>query len=200
MPTRYKAADKRTGVAVRRASAEFQNLRLRFRPDHLNVVLLKKYTKAMYARLEKADREMMIAIAMATYDDLDREGAAEVVDGVLSAYDPVTGYVYHREVIRKRDRLVESMAAAQDRAAMQEAISRAQRLWVAQMKQFADEVVDAAMIKSYRDAGIGRVRWVTVPDAKRCTRCAELDGEEFSIDDIPSKPHRHCRCYVVPVE
>lgn len=200
MPTRYKAADKRTGKIVRMAAAEFHNLSLRFRVDHLNVVSLRRYAKSMYARLEKSDRDMLIAVAMAVYDDLSKSDAAKLVDGVLSAYDPVTEYVYTREVGRKRDRLVESMVAARDRHSLSEAIARAQRLWVAQTKQYADNVVDAAMIKSYRDAGVKKVRWVSVEDAKRCEVCADLDGKIFSINDIPSKQHRNCRCYVVPVE
>ena len=61
--------------------------------------------------------------------------------------------------------------------------------------------LDALMsIEINRDAGVKKVRWVSVEDARRCKACADLDGKIFSINDIPSKQHRNCRCYVVPVE
>ena len=199
MPNRYDAADRRTGKLIRQHEAEFQNLRLRFPLDHLNVVLLKRYAKAMYKRMDKRNRETYLAIAMAAYAGMSQAAAEKLVDRVLSAYDPVTGYVYDREVGRKRDRLVESMAAAQSRSALREANGRANRLWMAQVKQFADEIVDGAVLDSYRDAGVHRVRWVTIPDEQRCAHCAKLNDREFSIDSIPAKPHPKCRCYVVPV-
>lgn len=200
MPTRYKAADRRAGKLERQHAAEFQNLRLRFPLDHLNMTSLKRYAKTMFERMEKRNFDVYVAIAMEVYDELTQAEAEKLVKRVLSAYDPVTGYVYTREVSRKRERTVEGMAAARDRAALRESIARSQRLWAAQSKQFADEVVDAAMIESYRDAGIERVRWVTIPDERRCKYCRALDGKEFPIDEIPPKPHPKCRCYVLPVE
>ncbi len=200
MPTRYEAADRRTGKLIRQHAAEFQNLRLRFPLDHLNVTALKRYAKTMFSRMERRNLDAYIAIAMEIYDSLTKAEAERLVKRVLSAYDPVSGYVYTREASRKRERTVEGMISARDRASLRESIARSQRLWVAQTKQFADEVVDTAMIESYRDAGIRRMRWITVPDERRCGKCLALDRREFPINDIPAKPHPHCRCYVEPVE
>ncbi len=200
MPNRYKAADRACVKLERQIAAEFQNLRLRFPFDHLNVASLRRYAKTMYERMEKRNFDAYVLIAMAVYDDMSRDEAERLVSRVLSAYDPVTGYVYTREIPRKRDRAAEGMVAAADRASLREASARAQRLWVAQTKQFADEVTDEAMLESYRDAGVTRVRWVSVEDKARCGKCRDLDGKEFPIDEIPPKQHPHCRCYVVPVE
>lgn len=200
MPTRYKAADRACAKLERQIAAEFQNLRLRFPLDHLNVAGLRKYTKTMYDRMEKRNFDAYVLIAMTVYADMNVAEAERLVERVLSDYDPVTGYVYTREIPRKRDRAAEGMIAAADRASLREAAARAQRLWVAQTKQFADEVTDEAMLESYRDAGVTRVRWVSVEDEVRCGKCLMLDGKEFPIDEIPPKQHPHCRCYVVPVE
>lgn len=199
MPQRYEAADRACAKLERQIAAEFQNLRLRFPFDHLNVATLRRSVKAMYDRMEKRNFEAYVLIALAVYADMSRAEAERLVRRVLSAYDPVTGYVYTREIPRKRDRAAEGMLSAADRASLREAAARAQRLWVAQTKQFADEVTDAAMLASYRDAGVTRVRWVTVEDEARCEHCARLHGRIFKLNDIPAKPHPHCRCYVVPV-
>ena len=200
MPTRYEAADRRTGKLIRQNRAEFHNLRLRFPFDYLNVAGVKREVKAMYGRMEKRNRAVYIDIAMAVYADLSESEAAALVDGVLSAYDPVTGYVYTREISRKRDRTAEGMLAAASRSALSASVERSRRLWETQSLQFADEVVDAAMLRKFRDAGVTRVKWISVEDESRCGRCADLHGRIFKIDEIPAKQHLHCRCYVVPVE
>ena len=200
MPNRYKAADRACAKLEKQIAAEFQNLRLRFPFDHLNIASFRRYVKNMYDRMEKRNYDAYVLIALAVYEDMSIAEAKRLVDRILGAYDPVPGYVYTREIPRNRDRAAEGMIAAADRASLRESAARAQRLWVAQTKQFADEVTDAAMLESYIDAGVKRVRWVSVEDEVRCGKCRSLDGKEFPIDEIPPKQHPHCRCYVVPVE
>jgi SPP1 gp7 family putative phage head morphogenesis protein len=159
----------------------------------------------MYRRLKDKNLAMFILIAQEVYETLlgeklGKKQAEKIVNAKLREYNSVTEYVYEKEADRKRDRASEAARAADTRSQLREGLNRAQRLWVAQMKQYADDIVDATMLKAYRDAGIKRVRWQTQPDERTCKHCAELHNREFPIDDIPEKPHRGCRCYLLPVE
>lgn len=196
----YRSIDKRMAKVERQIALEFHNLRLRFALDHLNVTSLRRAVREMYSRMDKRNRAAYIAEYMAMYDDASEEEAKKTVKRMLGGYNSVTEFVYTKETLRKAERTVEAMVSAGSRSQMREGIDRAQRLWVAQSKQYADIVVDEAMIASYKRDGIKRVVWVTQEDERRCAHCRSLDGREFPINDIPPKPHRNCRCYVLPVE
>jgi SPP1 gp7 family putative phage head morphogenesis protein len=196
----YRSIDKRMAKVERQIALEFHNLRLRFAFDHLNVTSLRRAVREMYSRMDKRNRAAYIAEYMAMYDDASEEEAKKAVKRMLGGYNSVTEFVYAKETLRKAERTVEAMMSAGSRSQMREGIDRAQRLWVAQSKQYADIVVDEAMIASYKRDGIKRVVWITQEDERRCAHCRSLDGREFPIDDIPPKPHRNCRCYVLPVE
>ena len=79
MPTRYKAADRACAKLERQIAAEFQNLRLRFPLDHLNVAGLRKYTKTMYDRMEKRNFDAYVLIAMTVYADMNVAEAERLV-------------------------------------------------------------------------------------------------------------------------
>jgi SPP1 gp7 family putative phage head morphogenesis protein len=200
----YQSADKlskRLELAIR---AEFHNVAV-YPFDELNRAAVQRRVKAMYRRLKDKNLAMFILIAEEVYETLlgeklGKKQAEKIVNAKLREYNSVTEYVYEKEADRKRDRASEAARAADTRSQLREVLNRAQRLWVAQMKQYADDIVDATMLKAYRDAGIKRVRWQTQPDERTCKHCAELHNREFPIDDIPEKPHRGCRCYLLPVE
>lgn len=167
--------------------------------DELNVI---KASDALYERLAKANEEAFLKLARARYKDITGEEAGNEVSIewlllFLATYNPVTEFVYENEVERKRDRFVEAMVASPNKLA---AIKRATSLWLRQTEQYLVLVEDAAVLKGYIRNGVKRVRWYTRVDERRCPECKSMHGKVYSIKKVPPKPHRNCRCYLVPVE
>lgn len=147
----------------------------------------------------------------------ERTRAAEVitsawVSAFLEKSNPVTGFIFDNEVERKKQRLIEALASSPNPI---REIDNAKRYWTAQSTQYADDITDAAMLEGYKDvpllpeasedsssgrpAGIKYVRWVTEEDGKVCPVCAARHGRIYPIDEVPPKPHYHCRCWVEPL-
>ncbi len=122
---------------------------------------------------------------------------AVFIAALLLAYNPVTKYVYENELERKRARFAESLIASETPA---EEIALAQRLVAGMNAQFMDDVTFEAMLQAFRDSGVTRVRWVTSPDDRRCKQCASRHMKIYSINNVPAKPHIHCRCWIEEVE
>lgn len=167
--------------------------------DELNVI---KASKTLYTKLEKANEEAFLELARARYEDITGEKAEEEISLewlllFLLAYNPVTEFVYMNEVTRKRDRFAESMISGANKLA---AIHRAMSLWLRQTEQYLILIEDAAALAGYIANGVERVRWHTVPDERRCPECKSMHGNVYDIDKVPPKPHRFCRCYLIPVE
>ena len=60
--------------------------------------------------------------------------------------------------------------------------------------------LNAAAKDRYNGAGIERVQWLAAADERECPDCADLDGQEFDIDEAPDCPlHPSCRCCLAPV-
>jgi SPP1 gp7 family putative phage head morphogenesis protein len=116
---------------------------------------------------------------------------------LVLAYNPVTKYVFKNEIDRKRARFAESMLASTTPA---EEIALAKRLLAATNAQFMDDVTFNSLVEAYSDNGTEKVRWVTHPDDRRCSKCKAMHGKIYPIDKIPAKPHIHCRCWVEEVE
>lgn len=105
-------------------------------------------------------------------------------------------YIYSNEVLRKRDRLEEALLTGEDNyTEMRKALS----YWHSMTAQYADNITDMAVLKSFKDAGVKKVKWVTQEDEKVCGKCEPKDGNVYSIDSVPPKEHWRCRCYFVPV-
>ena len=140
-------------------------------------------------RLRQKDR----VIAMLRGHIMDK---SEILD-MLEETDPVTLYVFLTEADRKKQRLIEAMAAAQDKS---HEIDKALRLWTVQVAQYADNTVFNARMQAFRDAGIERVRWITQHDERVCKKCDKLDGHIFRIEDVPPPQHWGCRCILRVVD
>lgn len=121
---------------------------------------------------------------------------AEWVLEMLEEPDPVTLYIFLTEADRKKQRLIETLAAAQNKNAE---IDKALRYWTMQVGQYADNTVYRARLEAFRQAGVERVRWVTQEDNRVCTDCEPLNGQVFAIEDAPPPQHYGCRCELWPV-
>lgn len=128
--------------------------------------------------------------------------ADEMVKKVLSEYNPVTGYLYERELQRKQERLAEGMITAKrnnDRSFYRDNLRTNANLLYTQSKQYADDVADQTVIEVWKRVGIKKIQWITERDDRVCSECRPLDGKIFDIDKVPPKPHYNCRCTKKPI-
>lgn len=165
--------------------------------DELNVL---QASREMYSTLDNANRTAFLQLARARYADVTGEEDDEKISlawllVILLGYNPVTEYIYENEVARKRERFAESMIASANKLAM---IRRAMSLWTGQTEQYLVLIEDAAVLEAYKALGVKRVRWVTQEDEKTCETCSPRNDQIYDIDKVPPKPHRNCRCYLVP--
>ena len=140
----------------------------------------------------------------------DKAITKEWVDDILTQTDFVTLYRFDTETERKADRLIESIAVADDVSGRGDArrnivinrdaqIDQALKLWVNQLAQYAINMTDYAVLNAFSDAGIEEAEWVTEDDEKTCSVCKSLDGNVYRLENFPSKPHPRCRCSARPV-
>jgi hypothetical protein len=144
-----------------------------------------RLVKSVYDSYRESEEAMPVSEALA------------MVVAMLGAYNPVTKYVYENELDRKRARFAEGVISSDTPA---EEVALAKRLLAAMNKQFADDATFDAVVKAYTDDGVKRVRWITAVDDRRCKECKARHHKIYNIDNIPPKPHLHCRCYVEKVD
>ena len=196
MSNPYTLADKVIAYLTKRYIKLFGKVRgMAF--DEMNVISV---SHEIYDTALVETKREMVRLSKKVYekykeaDNFDSEG---FVLALMLAYDPTTKYIYQNEVDRKRARFVEGVLSSDF---PMEEVKASQRLWIAMNKVFADEVTFQTMIKAYKDSGVKRVRWVTSPDERRCPVCGAMHGKVYHIDNVPSKPHRNCRCWVEVVD
>lgn len=129
------------------------------------------------------------------YDEIYELAELYLID-LLSEPNEVTKYTYDTEVLRKRDRAIESVNATQGIQFKQAEINKALRYWTMQTGFYMDIVCEDAHKQALRDMGVKRVKWYALEDDKVCNECEQLAGKEFNIDEIPFAPHPRCRCHV----
>ena len=181
--------------------------------DEVNVLGIKKHVAKLYKNAYKAIKKEFVAILMPLYEEIYDEALALGFDGDMEdldeawveeffdEYNPVTQYVFSRELPRKQSRLFESLVATRDSsdAVRMQSYQTAENVLTRQVKQYAIDLEDAVTMAVYKAVGVKRVRWVAEHDRKTCGVCNELDGEVFALADAPPKQHINCRCYLVPV-
>ena len=173
--------------------------------DELNVVNTRRVTEAMFDRMLAENSSVYMKAAKKAYRDAGGNESidAKFVEGVLVAYNLVTGYLYGKEAERKRLRLNEQILTAReyaDRDMLRDGLRTSANLWYTQTVQYGVDIVDAATLKAYKDRGIEYVKWVSQDDGKECAECKARNGKVFRITEVPAKSHYGCRCYLKPTE
>lgn len=184
--------------------------------DELNVVNTKKVTKEMFDRLTDENEKAYKKVAVDAYGKAKKKAAdaghtekenseidAAWLTSVLLAYNFVTGYLYDREVERKRLRLNEQILTARefdDRQTFNDSLRRTANLWWTQTLQYGVTVVDEAVLQAYKDMGVEAVRWKAHIDRRTCKVCRDRHDKIYKILEVPRKTHYNCRCYLEPVE
>jgi len=182
--------------------------------DELNVINTRKTTQAMYDKFVSDNEVMYLKVAKDAYKKAVKTAKAEgysgketevdvgFLEGVLTGYNLVTGYLYSKETDRKRLRLNEQILTAREYSngtMFQESLRRAANLWWTQTTQYGISMVDEATLKGFKDMGVKDVRWIAADDEKTCPTCGARDNKVYRLSKVPPKPHYGCRCYVVPV-
>lgn len=210
----YRHLDLLLEAEKKRIRAEFNHLSVTGF-DELNVVSTRKTTQEIYDRFVSDNEKMYLKAAKDSYKKAVKaareEGFAgeetevngDFIAGMLAGYNLVTGYLYNKEVERKRLRLNEQILTAKEysnRAMYQESLRKAANLWYTQTVQYGISAVDEATVKGFKDMGVKEVRWIAADDEKTCETCGARDNKIYRLNKIPPKPHYGCRCYVVPVK
>lgn len=165
--------------------------------DELNVL---EVTRALYQDLARDNQEIFLELAQERYQEAEPHGK-EPPDlawllALLAAYNAVTKVIYDNDVDRKRQYTAEGINSS---TAKVTEFRRGLHYWADLTSTYAEIVTDESTLKAYRDAGVRRVRWVTAGDEKVCETCRERNGKVYSINAIPPKPHRRCRCIFQPI-
>ena len=165
--------------------------------DELNVL---EVTRTLYQDLAHDNQEIFLELAQERYQEAEPHGE-EPPDlawllALLAAYNAVTKVIYDNDVDRKRQYTAEGINSS---TAKVTEFRRGLHYWADLTAAYGDIVTDESTLKAYRDAGVKKVRWVTAGDEKVCETCRERNGKIYSINSIPPKPHRRCRCVYEPM-
>lgn len=200
-------ADRALMVIYNNMAREFQNLSTTLGFDELNVMETRRTVNAMYARMNQIILNSYADVAGKAYRDADDEVGVDddfnpvaFVASIMSAYNPVSDFVYTREWTRKRDRLFESIIATErGNQEMRQNLKRGLDVLANQVRQYADMVTINARIRAFERAGVEYGRWVAEDDGKTCSVCRERNGTVYRLDELPIMPaHWHCRCQIEP--
>ena len=199
MPTEeqkwYRLADRTTELLNRKATKRFEDAKneaARHGFDELNVL---EVTRTLYQDLQTDNQTAFLELAQERYQEAEPHGE-EPPDlawllALLAAYNAVTKVIYDNDVDRKRQYTAEGINSS---TAKVTEFRRGLHYWADLTATYSDIVTDESTLKAYRDAGVKKVRWVTAGDEKVCETCRERNGKVYSINSIPPKPHRRCRC------
>ena len=201
----YDTADRAIKAINRYNLRLFSRMKMA-RWDRLNVI---GQIRDLYRDVSAFAKAQFIQVARDAYwralmeCDIGREEARrrarEEIDEIWIEFllinpNELTLYIFDDEVDRKRERLVEAVAVAENKA---EQIDKALKLLTRQLAQYVDIMVSAARFQAFEDAGVDEVVWVTQRDERVCKDCGPLDGQVFQIDEAPNCPlHYQCRCHL----
>ena len=197
--TWYRLADQAVELLNRRATKRFEDAKDEAAQNSFDELSVLSITRTLYDQLEQDNQEIYLELAQERYQEAEPHGE-EPPDlawllALLAAYNAVTKVIYDNDVDRKRQYTAEGINSS---TAKVTEFRRGLHYWADLTSNYADIVTDESTLKAYRDAGVKKVRWVTVGDERVCETCRERNGKIYSINAIPPK-HRRCRCVFEPV-
>lgn len=204
----FDYADKLIKDLNRRNLRMFDNLKL-LPFDELNVL---RTVKSVYKRSAELAKKRYLMIALDAYIEgymlamhcsrkvAEKKASESITEDfileMLDDYDPVTLYKFELEMERKAERLAEALLASEMESSE---VDKALKYWTLQETHYADKSVVEGALKSYKDAGVKKVRWITQKDSKVCADCRKNDGKVFPVGNVPWPEHYRCRCLLVPI-
>ena len=194
---------------TRKISRQFRHNRLALF-DEMNIAGIKKHIRKLYRDVYKIIKNEFVAVLNPLYQEIYDEALALGFDGDLrdldeawieeffDEYNPVTKYVFKSELERKESRLFEALVAS--KIDKMQSYKTAESLLLRQIKQYLVDLEDKVTITVYKAVGVEKVVWNAEQDHKTCGVCSEMDGQIFSLEDMPTKQHYNCRCWITPVK
>ena len=197
----YRTTDRAVELLNSRAVKRFEDAKdeaAQHGFDQLNVL---EVTRTLYQDLQADNQSVFLELAQERYQEAEPHGE-EPPDlawllALLAAYNAVTKVIYDNDVDRKRQYTAEGINSS---TAKVTEFRRGLHYWADLTATYSDIVTDESTLKAYRDSGVKKVRWVTAGDERVCETCRERNGNVYSINAIPPKPHRRCRCVYQPVK
>lgn len=190
----YDYLDQVLSEAIPATRSVFQQAKqARIAVDELNIV---GQTKRIYEKINDIAANAFREIAEWYYESEPHgDGMFEYlwVKDLLSTPSQTAKYAWDAEMLRKRDRLTESLLAT---GRNQKEYTTAMRLYIRMLGWFGIEVADEAIRRAREDDGVTHVMWVSEGDSRVCDHCDELDGQIFLLRAVPPKPHPGCRCHL----
>ena len=157
-------------------------------------------TRTLYDQMRKDNQDVFLELAQERYQEAEPHGEKPPdlawLLALLAAYNAVTKVIYDNDVDRKRQYTAEGINSS---TAKVTEFRRGLHYWADLTATYGDIVTVESTLKAYRDARVKKVRWVTAGDEKVCETCRERNGKIYSINSIPPKPHRRCRCVYEPM-
>ena len=195
----YNLADKAIELLNKRATKRFEDAKDEAAKDGFDELSVLEVTRTLYQDLARDNQEIFLELAQERYQEAEPHGE-EPPDlawllALLAAYNAVTKVIYDNDVDRKRQYTAEGINSS---TAKVTEFRRGLHYWADLTATYSDIVTDESTLKAYRDAGVKKVRWVTVGDERVCETCRERNGNVYPINSIPPK-HRRCRCHYLPV-
>lgn len=205
----YEYADKAYDYLLTYIVKEFNKLKSKIMSfDEVNILSevnvtygnLKKITYEKFMELVSAQYEKYFLNGDASYEGINEEWLYEL----LTEVDEVTKYSYSNELDRTRQRCFEGLIAVTSlenatKSGVEEIISTSMKHYSRMLRQETITLANESAVKAMIDEGDDRVKWITQKDGNVCDKCKKKNGKIYSINKIPSKPHRGCRCSLEPI-
>ena len=211
-PAPYRLADKAIAYLNKKTVSRFEKAKRTFQLDNFDELTVFRGCEKLYAALLRDNEDQFRDLCAKRYQEMymylrhswpDRDDLDDLVEmylaGLLTEPNELTHYAYDAESLRKRDRAVESVNAAQSKSDKDLQFEKAMRYWSQQTGFYIDIIADDMAIKAMKDCGVTKVRWHTQGDEKVCDECHDRNNQVYPIDEVPTKPHLRCRCWLEPV-
>lgn len=132
------------------------------------------------------------------------------VDSVTEAVaELVPGYVkdWEKEIVASTTERVSAMVKAYEVGVydLDEMMDRVDKLFDPERAELiavteTTRIFDVVNQIVNAEAGVEKVRFLTVRDPWVCPECAQYDNQVFDVDELPEIPvHPNCRCFAAPV-
>ena len=189
----YEYTDRVIAYVDKQLIQWFSRLKSLVSFDELNVL---QEVNAVYRDIGEMVRRVFLRLANQVYRENLQERTyhsltEQWLDDLLTAYDPVSKYVFAHEWDRKRARLIEAIIASDTKTKEIEAALRSLSFMC---RIYAVRITDEAVLQAFEDMEEELVRWVSEHDERTCTICYQRDGKVYKIEFLPPKPHPNCRC------
>lgn len=203
----YSYMDKRLSILKKKIRELYVRFQKGANFDELND--LSDDTKLLYTKvLEEIEKELL-KIAKNKYKEYvlvyDEEKIDEkwIKKNLVKDISTITKFSLFNEMDRQRARMLEMLVISEAIAEERQIIAKNEKYIEKIASQYAIESVDKAKVEAYRENGVEKVIWRAEHDNRTCNDCYELDGQIFTLNELPAKPHYNCRCTIeefIPTE